>query len=216
MVRGVLLFLMMFEDPRPAVTEYPVHAQMEKAALGADYQVHSVFARGGNVLLQDYLAVEVGLYPNKGVELKVAIEQFALRLDGKKDFVLAQSPGFVAAAQKHPDWERRRHLEAAAGMGDAGVIVGQPRPTERFPGDPRPQQTRLPAPPRAPQPEDRSGQEKTPPRTPEEMIAGEALQEGEFSKPVRGYVYFPYKGKQPKTVEMIYNGPAGSTTLKLR
>ncbi len=205
-------------EPRPQPADYPVHAVLGKAALGAEYLVHTVSGRNQSFLARDYLVVEVGLYPAKGTTLVVSNSHFTLRLNGKKSVLIAQPPAFVAASLKYPDWEYRPSVIAVAGVGDAGVILGRPQRTERFPGDPVPSRERLPDPPKAPSPQDRSGLEKTPVR-PEEVAVEEALPEGEISRPVRGYLYFHYKGKTKsiRSVELVYNGPGGAAgTITLR
>jgi len=119
----------------------------------------------------------------------------------------------VAASLKYPDWERRPNLEAEAGVGNAGVIVGRPQTAERFPGDPRPAQQRLPRPPQAPPPENRSGLEKPEPVKADELALSAALPEGSARGPVSGYLYFAWKGKPGsiKSLELIYQG----TVLRL-
>lgn len=52
---------------------------------------------------------------------------------------------------------------------------------------------------------------------PEDAVAQTALPSGEAKGPVSGYLHFAYKGKTKslKTLELIYEGPAGSTMLRL-
>ncbi len=202
---------------RPTAADYPIHAQMGEAWLGADYHVRSVLARGQSIMVQDYLVVEVALYPPPGKSLAVSAGQFTLRLNGKKQLLHAQAPGFVAAALKYPDWERRPTLVATGSVGNAGVIIGRPEQTERFPDDNRPTRTRLPAPPRAPAPENPSGLDKEEPPKPEELVVEAALPGGEFKGTVSGYLYFAYKGKTKsiRTLELLYEGPAGAAALRL-
>ena len=106
-------------------------------------------------------------------------------------------------------------LEAGAGIGDAGVIVGRPQQTARFPGDQRPPDARTPKPPRAPE-QDHGVAKKAPPRA-EDVVIESALAEGNLKAPVSGYVYFAYKGKVTaiRSLELIYTGPEGPATLAL-
>ena len=203
--------------PKPKAAEYPVHASLEKLAIGAEYLVRSFGPRGQTFIVNDYLVVEVALYPAAGQALLVSNGQFTLRMNGKKSVLFAQAPAFVAASLKYPDWERRPTLTGGAGIGDAVVILGQPQSVERFPGDPRPGQTRLPAPPRAPEAEDPSGIDKPPPARADEVVVETALPEGETRQPVAGFLYFAHKGKTKsiRSLELIYNGPAGTATLRL-
>lgn len=203
--------------PKPQPGDYPAHAQPGQVALGAEYLVHSFFLRGQTFVTPDYLVVEVAVYPPKGEALAVSSGEFTLRLNGKKQVLFAQSPGFVAASLKYPDWERRGALEVSGGVGDTGVILGRPERVERFPGDPRPRQTRLPAPPKAPAPQDPSGLDQQPPVRAEEALVEAALPEGKAAGPVSGYLYFAYKGKikSIRTLELLYDGPAGHAILRL-
>lgn len=203
--------------PKAKATDYPVHAQAGGAWLGAEYLVRSIPVRQQTLVTQDYLVVEVALYPAPGQPLLVSDAQFTLRLNGKKQVLHAQAPGFVAASLKYPDWERRPSLVGYGGLGDAGVIIGRPEQTERFPGDNRNSRTRLPAPPRAPAPEDPSGlpKEEVPP--PDQLVVEAALPGGAARGPVGGYLYFAHKGKTRsiKTLELLYEGPAGKAVLPL-
>lgn len=88
---------------------------------------------------------------------------------------------------------------------------------ERFPGDPRPGRTRLPAPSKAPPPDYGAGVDREEPLRADEAVAESALREGEASGPFSGYLYFPFKGKTKsiRSLELLYQGPAGSATLRL-
>lgn len=196
--------------------DYPAHATSGQLAIAAEYLVHSFSGHNQSFVTKDYLVVEVALFPMAGSHLHVDNGQFKLRINGRKEAILAQAPAFVAASLKYPDWENRRRAMATVGAGNGEVIVGAPERIERFPGDPRPRQTRLPQPPRSPQ-EDRSGIEKEPPVRADEVVVAAALEEGQISGPRSGYLYFPYKGKSKsiKSIELIHQGPAGGLTLRL-
>jgi hypothetical protein len=183
------------------------------AGVTAEFQVRSVSAGGQMIVTPDYLVVEVTVTPPRDEEILVSSGHFTLKMNGKRQVLFAQTPAFVAASLKYPDWERRPSLVAQAGP----VIVGRPEITERFPGDPVPGRTRLPAPPRAPAPEDRSGLEKEEVR-PADLVVQAALPEGPAKSEVKGYLYFPYRGaiKKIKSLQLIYRGPAGDADLKLR
>lgn len=203
-------------DPKPKASDYPVHTAVSNVSIGAEYLVRSFSGRNQTFFARDHLVVEIAVYPPSGQSLKVSSGQFTLRIN-KKDLILPQAPEFLAAGFRYPDWEQRPSLEAIGGVGDAGVIIGRPESRERFPGDPRPGQTRLPPPPRAPAPDDRSGLEKQPPPRADEVVVEAALPEGEVSSPAAGYLYFPYKGKTKsiRSLELLYRGPSGAATLRL-
>ncbi|MCZ2149424.1 MAG: hypothetical protein LC126_16830 [Bryobacterales bacterium] len=203
---------------REKASDWPVHAAAGKAEVGAEYMVHSVIHGGETVFVRDYLAVEVALFPVKGERLEISQGQFSLRVNGQKTAMPAQTAGMVAASVKYADWEQHKQLEATAGVGDASVILGRPRTGARFPGDPTQTRDRLPSPPKAPAPEDRSGIEKPEKLSAEEIITRAALREGETEKPARGYLYFVYKGNAGKIrkLELAYTDPAGTVVLPLR
>ncbi len=195
--------------PKTRAEDYPVHGAAGKLGIGADYTVHSFSGRGRMFVAEAYLVVEVALYGPRGEEAMVSGSRWSLRVNGKKQALAPQPPQFVAASFKYPDWERTRRLEAQAGP----VILGRPVPVERFPGDPTARR-RLPPPPRAPEPQDPGGAEKTPEPKAEEVVLETALPEGTQRLPVSGYLYFAYKGKV-KSVELIYEGPEGRAALRL-
>lgn len=202
-------------EPRPRASDYPATAQTEAARFGAEYLVRSVSAQNQTFLVNDYLVVEVAVYPEGGRRFPLAAGHFTLRVNGKKTALLPQTPGMVAASLKYPDWERRTELVLGGGVGDTGVVFGRRDPVERFPGDPRPRQSRLPTPPRVPTAAPEAEKEPTPP--PEELVIQAALPEGEIRGPVAGYLYFAYKEKPRKIrkLELLYSGPAGDCVLRL-
>lgn len=201
-------------SPKASAAAYPAHAELKTISIGAEYQVHSFSGATGTFIAHDYLVVEVALYPPLGRELAVSQNHFRLRLNGKTRF--PQPPQFVAASLKYPDWEYRPRMEAEAGVGNSGVILGRPVPAERFPGDPTPSR-RLPNPPRAPDPNDRAGIDKEAPVRADEVVIASALPEVPAAKPISGYLYFAYKGKTKpiKSLELIYDSPAGMVKLPL-
>jgi len=161
--------------------------------------------------------VLVAVYPRRTDPIPVSIRQFKLRVNGKRDALEAQSPPFVAASVKYPDWERRPTLVAGGGIGNAGVIFGPPQ-SGRFPGDPTPPEARTPRRPRVPDQGGPGGIEAREKVLPEEVIVNNALPEGEQRVAVCGYLYFPYrkKTKSIRSLELIYEGSAGSASLRLR
>ena len=201
--------------PRPAPSEYPVHTALGRASLGAEYLVRSLPGQGQTFDVRDYLVLEVAVYPAQGESFMVSSGHFTLRVNGRKQTLYPQTPGMVAASLKYADWERRPTLQAGAGVGDTGVILGAPPPVERFPGDRRPTQNRLPKPPRAP---DTPGNvERREPASAEEVAVQTTLPEGETRGPVSGHLYYAFKGKTKsiKSLELLYRGPAGEAALKL-
>lgn len=195
---------------RQKPADYPVHAEAAQAGIGAEFMVHVVSVEGKAYFVPDYFAVEVALYPEKGALLQFRNEHFTLRINGKKQELIAQSPGFAAASLKYPDWTQRPSVTATAGAGDGGIIIGRPQTQPRFPGDQRP--------PRSTNPMKTVDPDKEQPMTAAEAVVAAALIEGQINQPAAGYLYFPYRGdgKKATKIELIYRGPAGEVTLRLR
>lgn len=197
------------EPPKSKPQDYAVHVDLPSFTLAADYLARTLPSNDASFHNPDYLVVDVAVYPRNKQPVRIAASHFALKLNGKKSLVYAQTPGMVAASMKYPDWQQRPRLEGQAGP----VIIGRPYPQERFPGDPR--GVPGPRPPRAPEEEDRPGVERAPRRSPADVAVEEALVEGPANQPVRGFLYFPYqkKLKDLKTVELVYDPTGGEPTV---
>jgi hypothetical protein len=198
--------------PKASEQDYPAHTKLAKLSIGAEYLVHSFSSGREMFIAKDYLVVEVALFPAKGEKLLVNAGHFSLRVNGRKQALTPQSPEIVANALQYPDPNARTGLQPTAQLGP--IVLGQPQPTERFPGDPNVQ---YPQPlPRAPD-DNPSGLDKQPPVKAEELVVQAALPDGEHRGPTSGFLYFPYRGKvgHIKSLELIFDGPAGSTTLPL-
>jgi len=202
-------------NPKASASEYAAHGEMKDASLGAENLGHSLLTAKSAILVRDFLVVEVALYP-KDPRMKVRMEQFRLRINGSKGTVSPQTLGLVIASLKYPDWSGHPTAEVGGSLGNAGVVLGRPVPVERFPGDNRPAEQRGPAPPRAP--EDNSGVEKSAPEPVEYVINHLALPEcDDVHSPASGYLFFPFQSKLKsiKTLDLIYEGPLGTATLRL-
>jgi hypothetical protein len=191
-------------DVRKSPEEYPVQGRTADFKVGADFMVRSFLAGGQALSIDDYLLVEVGIFPT--AETTVDLRRFLLRVNGKTP-LLTQTPGFVAASIKYPDWRMRPSLQAGVGMGDTGVLIGRPRPTSRFPGDRRPDIGRPPGRTTVDSPQNEQVDYVR-------LIEDASLPEGKRMKPAAGYLYFPYNGKLKsiKTVELLID----DVVLKLR
>ncbi|MEP7361844.1 MAG: hypothetical protein ABI972_01195 [Acidobacteriota bacterium] len=206
------------KSPRTEPNHFPVQATDGSLTIAAEYLVRGLPAEKQVFFVRDFLVVEVALFPAKGTEATVKNTAFALRLNNEKIPLQPATPGMVAAAFKYDDWTQRPTVEATAGVGDTGVTIGRPQRSERFPGDPTPQQRRLPNPPRVEDQTDRSGVERAPEEKPEEAAVSLALPEETISGPTRGYLYFPYAGKTKsiKKAALLYRGVKGEVTLNLK
>jgi hypothetical protein len=187
-------------QPKPKASDYPASARGEGIQIGAEYLVHTLKSGDDSFFLPDYLVIEVAVYPVEGGTGTISSDQFSLRINGKKQVLWAQPPGFVAASLKYPDWTRKPALQAGAAAGNTGIILGRPAPVARYPGDPEARR-RLPDPPKVQQ------------QTGDYAVTETALANGKLERPVSGYLYFEYKGKTAKikSLELIYR--SGEKTI---
>lgn len=175
--------------------------------LSAVLNYRSLSHAGRSYFLDQHLVVEVALSGPALKRLELSANQFHLRVNGGKQVLAAQPANLVAYAMK---WRwADRGVQARAGP----IILGGPPNEPRFPGD------RTPAPlPRVP--ESRPAGAPEPAETPElgEVLAQAAVPEGDILLPVSGNLYFPFtkKIKSIKKLELVFQGPEGALTLRLR
>jgi len=169
----------------------------------AEFCGHSVPFAGTTYFTPNHIVVEVEVLPDKGDPIRLTSGQFRLRVNSKKDLLVPETPGLVAGTLKYDDWNQRGSLQAQAGP----VILGGPRQTPRFPGDP--QSGRLPVPQTNP-----NAPENEPKKTDAEAVVEAALPEGPTLGPTKGLIYFPYRGKikNLKSLELVWQ----ERVLKLR
>ena len=195
-------------EPKAKPEEYPVHARSGDTTIAAEYMVQSISTPKASFIAKDYLVVEVAVFPPRTGTM-IRASEFTLRVNGAKQELMTQTPGFVAASLKYDDWTRQRGVVAQAGP----VIIG-PRASGRFPGD-----NRHPMPRRQPAPEDAAPEVERETIDPSDAIDAAALNEGPARQPRSGYLFFPYTGKltKIKSVELNYRPESGPpATLRLR
>jgi hypothetical protein len=192
--------------PKPAATEYDVHGQAGSLDIGAEYMVHSFSAGEQMFIAEDYLVVEVALYPlMKDDPITVDLKDFKLRLN-HKTVLPADQPAQAAASLTRSPWSARpqRGMSEGIGAGPLGIPIGQQ------PGGPPVQR---PAPPRAPQADPGSDVPREIVR-PDEVLMNTALPQGAQKGRIAGFIYFPYRGKTSsiKALDLEFRG----ATLKLK
>lgn len=206
--------------PRPKPTDYPARVTVGPLDIAADYLVHSFFGSEHDQMFftADFLVVEVAFYPDSGRTYRVDTPKFSLRLNGKKGVLFPESPDTVAYTLKYADADRRPRVEAGAGRGDVMVAVGAPARVPRFPGDPTGGEYPQRQSPRVPDTTD-PNVPKSVSATVDQVIKQTALEDGEKSGAVAGYLFFAYREnvKKIKSVELLYDDATGGiATLRLR
>ena len=201
---AVLLPLYAQEPPRSKAGDYPVHVSLPGMEIAAEYLLHSIPTAKGFYVSKDYLVIDVGVFPAAKESIAISAGQFRLRINHQTLELPADSPGTVAAAIQYPDWEQRPTATAQAGP----VILGAPPEVGRFPGDRR---ESPPIAPPVPEQADPSGMEKEPPKTIQQVVALAALPEGSSNRPIKGCLFFRFRGKTKsiKSLDLVYDGGDG-------
>ena len=184
--------------PRASPAEYQAKAQAGNLTIVAEFTGHSVAAPERTLTTEDYVAVETGFFGPPESRVKLSTDDFSLRINGKKAALPCQPFIRVFESLKDPEWEP----PAAPQSKSKTSIGGSGR------GDPA--EGNLPPPPVHIPIEVR--------RAMEQDVRKAALPEGDRAVPIAGLIFFQYRGKANgiHSVELIYNGPAGSATLVLQ
>jgi hypothetical protein len=182
--------------PRVSPSEYQAHAQAGTVTVAAEFTGHSIATPQGTFTTEEYIVVETGFFGPEGARLKVSAEDFSLRVNGKKGAMSPQPFGLIASSLKDPEWEPPAEKKSKTSMGGGG-------------GGGKEQGEAPPPPPKMSFPERRAMEQK---------VQKITLPEGDRPLPVAGLIYFQYGGKTKgiKSLELIYNGPAGKATLTLQ
>jgi hypothetical protein len=183
--------------PRGGPNDYQAHAKVGPVTIGAEFMRHSVPTPEAQFNTEEYVVVELGMFGAPGTKTKISIEDFSLRINGKK--ALASQPyGLVFPSLKDPEWQPPEAPKPKSGglsTGGEGAGGGG--------GDPPP------LPPKMPLPLVHVMQLK---------VQKAAIPEGERVLPEAGLLFFFYRGASDKikSVELTYSGPAGKATLALQ
>ena len=189
---------------RTAPTDYQVHAEKGGYTLGMDFVGHSMPTLDGGVLSNDdYIALEVAVYGPAGTRAKLAITDFKLRINNKKNDVDPQPAGMLDSALKDPEWEAENtpsKEKSKSGMSSEADETGVKR-------DPMASST--PVTPKPSVPVKRSWIAR---------LQKMAFIEGDRELPQGGLIFFPYHGKTAgiKTLELVYKSPGGEIVIKLK
>ena len=198
--------------PRASAADYPASQAQSQYSIGAKVlpktQIQNSFA---TPLAGRYIVVEVGLYPADGKTLDLKKSDFWLRTADGKDVVNPAAPEEIAAImQQRPPSSRDVTLYPTANVGyvtwpvyngtgtkqvggpvvGVGMGVGVNQNTSTATTD-----------------SDR--------KTMETELRDKQLKDGEISKPVAGYLYFPISTKEKVEYQLEYRGPDTVSNLPL-
>lgn len=190
--------------PRSAPTDYQAQAKAGDVTVAADFLEHSVPREEGPLSTEDYVVVEAAVYGPAGQKLNLSIDQFSLRINGKKAPLTSEPYGLVVSNLRDPQWispeeaERKKEKEEGGGGGGGLSVNGQGGGSNSTPLI-----VHIPVPMQ---------------RSMGEYVRKASFPEGEREIPVAGLLFFPYRGKAKNihSVELLYSGPTGKATLALQ
>jgi len=178
---------------RATPADYEAHAQAGTVTVAAEFKGHSVPTLEGTFSTEDYVAVETGLFGSPGERIKLSIEDFSLRINGKKTLLSSQPYALIFGSLTDPEWAPPEAPEAKSKTSIGGGGGGNEPP---------------PPPPKMPMELRRAMQQR---------VQKVVLREGDRALPQAGLIFFEYRGKTQKihSLELTYTGSGGKATLAL-
>jgi len=183
--------------PRATPSDYPAQAKAGAVTIAAEFKGHFVPTPQGTLTTEDYVVVEAAFFGAPDAKTRLSVNDFSLRINGKKNTLPSQPYGMVAASLKDPEWEpptppASKNKSSFSGGGGGGGGQNDPPP-----------------PPPHPSVEVQRGWVG--------RAAKASMAEGDRSLPQAGLIFFPYRGQSKgiDSVELIYKGTAGQATLTL-
>jgi hypothetical protein len=185
--------------PRVGPGDYQAQTKAGNVTIAADFVRHSVPTASGPLTSDGYVAVELGLYGPPDARMTISLDDFSLRINGKKAPLPAQPFGLVVPTLKDPEWippEAAEKPKSKGGITGGGGGGGQqdsgPPPEVKIPIEVQ--------------------------RAMAQRTQKAALPLGDRALPQAGVIFFQYRGKAQgiESVELLYSGSAGKATLKLQ
>ena len=182
---------------RATPTDYQTQAKVGSVTIGAEFTGHGIPNAQQPLNSEEYVAVEVGLFGPADARLMIGPTDFSLRINGKKDLLPSQPWGLVAKGVKDLEWV------------SPDAVPGEVKSKGSVNGGGQGSSTLPPPPPKVPIDVLRGWQL---------AVKNAALTQGDRALPQAGLIYFPYRGKVTsiRSMELIYEGPAGTATLSLQ
>src|SRR6266404_2897024 len=91
--------------PRATPTDYQPQAQAGTVTIAAEFLGHGVPTPQAVFSTEDFVVVETALFGPAGARIKLSVDDFSLRINGKKSALPTQPFVLVAKSLKDPEWE---------------------------------------------------------------------------------------------------------------
>ena len=185
--------------PRTTPTDYQAQAKAGPVTLAADFVRHSVPTAQGTLSTEEFVVVELGLFGPPDTRMQISMDDFSLRINGKKSALPAQPYGMAVASLKDPEWappeppaEKKSKGGITGGGGGGQGESNGPPPEVKIPIEVQ--------------------------RSMAQRTQKAALPLGDRALPQAGLIFFQYRGKSQgiNSVELIYSGASGKATLNLQ
>lgn len=186
--------------PRVAPSEYQAQGKAGTVTLAADFVRHSVPTPQGTLNTEDYVVVELGLYGPPDARMQISLDDFSMRINGKKTALRCQPYGMILASLKDPEWvppeepvaQKSKTSLNTGGGGGGQNDPGSPPPVVHVPIEVK--------------------------RALDQRVQKAALPLGDRALPQAGLIFFQYRSntKNIESIDLIYSGSAGKATLSLR
>ncbi|MFL6451077.1 MAG: hypothetical protein ACJ746_25875 [Bryobacteraceae bacterium] len=180
--------------PRSGPTDYQTHTKVGDLTIAADFAGHSVPTPEATLSTDDYLVMETAFFGPPEAKVKLSIDDFTLRINGKKKPLASQPSEVVFKSLKDPEWappeqKEKKSKTSFGGGGDTDTSSVQLPP--KVPLELR--------------------------RTMSQRVEKASLPQGDRTLPQAGLIFFDYHGKVASihSIELVYKGPAGEATLTL-
>lgn len=179
--------------PRTTPADYQAHAQAGAVTVAAEFLGHSFPTPEETLSNEDYVVVEAGLFGAPGSRLKLSYEDFSLRINDKKNPLPGQPYALVFKSLKDPELEPpSKSAESKTSINGGGGNDNSPPPPVHLP-------IKVVV-------------------AMQQRVEKASMPEGERALPKAGLLFFQYRGKTDhiRSIELIYNGPAGKTSMALQ
>jgi len=186
--------------PRTAPGDYGSQGKAGDITVGAEFSGHTIPTPDGPLSSEEYIVIEAGFFGASGSRLKLAQSDFSLRVNGSKKTIASEPFALVLSTVKDPEWAPPDPEKSSTKLAGLSTHSGGPGAGQQDAGPPK-----VPKPPFDVQ------------RKLELRVKKISMPEGERPLPQAGLIYFKYRGKEKgiRSLELIYEGAAGSVTIPM-